>query len=226
MPDPSLASDRSQDTLASVRRAFERTCRAGEVIFEPGDEGASLFVVQAGEVELCRPGTGRSSLIARLGPGDLFGELSVLLGGRRRATARAVGAVQLLELEGATLEAMCLERPEIGLRLIRKLAGRLIDLEQRLAALGVDDLVRPVVRVLVRRAELQGGGARVITTLRGIAKESGLSMLEAHRALQQLLEERLVKLADEVLEIPDLEALLSSVDGPQTSPASSDAPAA
>jgi hypothetical protein len=38
-------------------------------------------------------------------------------------------------------------------------------------------------------------------------------MLEAHRALQQLLEEKLVKLADEVLEIPDLEALLSSVDG-------------
>ena len=94
----------------------------------------------------------------------------------------------------------------------RKLAGRIIGLEQRLAALGADDLVRPVVRVLVRRAERQGEGARVITTLRGIAKESGLSMLEAHRALQQLLEERLVKLIDEVLEIPDLEALLSSVE--------------
>jgi DNA-binding IclR family transcriptional regulator len=59
----------------------------------------------------------------------------------------------------------------------------------------------------------------VITTLRGIAKESGLSMLEAHRALQQLLEERLVKLADESLEIPDLEALLCSVDGLRASPA-------
>ena len=221
MQDPRLASDRPQDTLGAVRRSFERTCTAGEVIFEPGDEGASLFVIQAGEVELCRPGAGRASLVARLGPGDLFGELAVLLGGRRRAKARAVGAVQLLELEGETLQAMCLERPEIGLRLIRKLAGRIIGLEQRLAALGADDLVRPVVRVLVRRAERQGEGARVITTLRGIAKESGLSMLEAHRALQQLLEERLVKLIDEVLEIPDLEALLSSVDGPRASPAAS-----
>jgi CRP-like cAMP-binding protein len=195
-----------------VLRSFERTCAPGEVIFEPGDPGVSLFVVQAGEVELTRPGEGGSLPVASLGPGDLFGELAVLLGGRRRAKARAVGAVKLLELEGATLQAMCLERPEIGLRLIRKLAGRIIDLEQRLAALGVDDLVRPVVRVLVRRAERIGVGARVDTTLRGIAKESGLSMLEAHRALQQLLEGRLVKLADDVLEIPDLEGLLASIE--------------
>jgi CRP-like cAMP-binding protein len=195
-----------------VLHSFERTCAPGEVIFEPGDEGVSLFVVQAGEVELTRPDGGGSLPVASLGPGDLFGELAVLLGGRRRSKARAVGAVKLLELEGATLQAMCLERPEIGLRLIRKLAGRIIDLEQRLAALGVDDLVRPVVRVLVRRAERIGVGARVDTTLRGIAKESGLSMLEAHRALQQLLEGRLVKLADDVLEIPDLEGLLASIE--------------
>ena len=192
--------------------SFERTCAPGELIFEPGDEGVSLFVIQAGEVELTRPDGGGSLPVASLGPGDLFGELAVLLGGRRRSKARAVGAVKLLELEGATLQAMCLERPEIGLRLIRKLAGRIIDLEQRLAALGVDDLVRPVVRGLVRRAERIGVGARVDTTLRGIAKESGLSMLEAHRALQQLLEGRLVKLADDVLEIPDLEGLLASIE--------------
>ncbi len=118
----------------------------------------------------------------------------------------------MLELQGATLEAMCLERPEIGLRLLRKLAGRVIHLEQRLVALGVDDLVRPVVRVLVRRSTRKGAGARVETTLRAIAEESGLSLLEAHRALQQLLEERLLKLVDDVLEIPDLEGLLRSVD--------------
>jgi CRP-like cAMP-binding protein len=209
--DPSFASD-PEDARSSVPHSFARTCAPGEVIFEPGDEGVSLFVVQAGEVELTRPDGGGSLPVASLGPGDLFGELAVLLGGRRRSKARAVGAVKLLELEGATLQAMCLERPEIGLRLIRKLAGRIIDLEQRLAALGVDDLVRPVVRVLVRRAERIGVGARVDTTLRGIAKESGLSMLEAHRALQQLLEGRLVKLADDVLEIPDLEGLLASIE--------------
>ena len=72
--------------------------------------------------------------------------------------------------------------------------------------------MRPVVRVLVRRAEHRGAGARVPTTLRRVAAESGLSMLEAHHALQQLLDERLVKLVDDVLEIPDLEALLRSVD--------------
>lgn len=208
----STAADRAPDPRATGGHPFGRSFAPGEVIFEAGDEGQSLYVIQSGEVELSRPEGEGAASVARLGPGDLFGELPVLLGGPRRVRARAVGPVRVLELLGATLESMCLERPEIGLRLLRKLAGRVIHLEQRLVALGVDDLVRPVVRVLVRRSERRGAGARVPTTLRRIATESGLSMLEAHRALQQLLEGRLVKLVDDVLEIPDLEGLLRSVD--------------
>lgn len=211
MADPKPAQQ-PQDLLAGVQGSFERTCAAGEVIFEAGVEASSLFVIRAGEVELRRPGPEGSQLVARLGPGDLLGELAVLLRERHRVQARAVGPVRLLELEGRTLEAMCLERPEIALRLIRRLAGRVVDLEQRLSALGADDLLRPVVRVLVRGAERSGAGARVATSLRRIAREAGLSVREAHRALQQLLEERRVRLTDDVLEIPDLEGLLRSID--------------
>ena len=52
--DPSSASD-PEDARSNALHSFERTCAPGEVIFEPGDEGVSLFVVQAGEVELTRP---------------------------------------------------------------------------------------------------------------------------------------------------------------------------
>ncbi|MEN8181060.1 MAG: Crp/Fnr family transcriptional regulator [Myxococcota bacterium] len=212
MEDQGLVERSPEDTRGVVQRSFERTVGPGEIIFDAGDAEGPLFVIQAGEVELARPGPEGPHGVARLGPGDLFGERSVLLGGHRRLRATAVSSARLLELEGATLQAMCLDRPEIALRLVRKLAGRVIDLEQRLSALGVDDLLRPVVRVFARRAEPGEEGARVAIPLRRIAHESGLSMLEAHRALQQLLEERLVKLVDDVLHIPDLDALLASIE--------------
>jgi CRP/FNR family cyclic AMP-dependent transcriptional regulator len=206
------AAEYGEDTGFLVRRAFERDYAAGELIYDLGDPGDRLYVIQGGQVELRRAGAEGVRPVARYGPGDLFGEMGVLLGRARHSRAVAVGDARLLELDGKTLEGMCIEQPEVAIRIIQRLAARVIDLEQRLTALGVDDLMRPVVRVLVRRAEPAERGARVALNLRRLASEAGLSMLEAHRALTHLLERKLVKLLDDVLTIPDLEALSAALD--------------
>jgi len=207
------STTRSEDTGYVVRQSYEREYRAGEVIYEVGDEPSVLYVIQAGQVELMRDGPDGARVVARHGPGEFFGEMGVLAGRPRSMRAVAASDARVLELDPTTFESMCLERPEIALRMIRRLALRLTDLEQRLAALGADDLLRPVVRVLVRRAEGDDGEAsRVDTTLRELARESGLTMLEAHRALGQLLERKRVRLQDDALLIPDLEALSATLD--------------
>jgi DNA-binding IclR family transcriptional regulator len=66
--------------------------------------------------------------------------------------------------------------------------------------------------VLVRRAERRGSAGRVETTLRGLAAEAGLSLADAHRALGYLMDQRLVRLSDDVLLIPDIEALSAALD--------------
>jgi CRP/FNR family transcriptional regulator len=203
---------RPEDTGYVVRQSFEREYAAGDVIYEVGDTTPLLYVIQAGQVELMRDGADGPRPVAHYGPGDVFGEMGAL-GSRARST-RAVAAsdARVLALDRETFEGMCAERPEIALRMIRRLAARLTDLEQRLAALGADDLLRPVVRVLVRRAEGAVAGAKVATTLRELAGDSGLTMLEAHRALGQLLERKRVRLQDDALVIPDLEALSATLD--------------
>jgi CRP-like cAMP-binding protein len=138
--------------------------------------------------------------------------MSVVLGGERRIRATAVSPVRLLAVDGRTLEEMCVERPEVAIRLIQRLAARVIDLEKRLAALGADELLPPIVPVLLRHAERDGRGARIPTTLRRLASESGLSMREAHRALQQLFEERVLSLVDDVLQTEDLEAISACLE--------------
>jgi len=205
------------DTAPGLRSAYQRRVAAGETVFDAGDPGDRLFVIQSGEIELAREGPGGHRVVARLGAGDFFGELGVVLGERCAARAVAVKNTTLLELDRETLESMCLAQPEIAIRMIRVLVSRLIEAERRLAALGVDDLLRPVVRALVRRAERSDGeGMRIPLTLHGLAEEAGLSMFEAHRALHQLLDRKLVHLVDDTLLAPDLEALSACLDAPDS----------
>lgn len=204
----------NSDTAIRVRSTYERTLEPGETVFNEGEPGDHLYVIQSGEIELTREGELGHRVVAHLGPGDFFGELSVVLGRRRTTRAVAVQRTRVLELDRDTLEAMCLAQPEIAIRMVRILVSRLIEAERRLAMLGVDDLMRPVVRALVRAAEPAGDGPvhRVSTTLRKLAEEAGLSMLEAHRALHQLLDRKLLQLVDDALVVPDLETLSGCLD--------------
>jgi CRP-like cAMP-binding protein len=209
----------NEDTAIRVRSAYGRTLGPGETVFDEGDPGDHLYVIQSGEIELTREGPSGHHAVAHLGPGDFFGELSLVLGKRRTTRAVAVKKTRVLELDRDTLEAMCLAQPEIAIRMIRILVSRLIEAERRLAMLGADDLLRPVVRAVLRSAEpaADGGGAAVPvpTTLRRLAEQAGLSMLEAHRALHQLLDRKLLDVVDEGLVVSNLEALSGCLDGPE-----------
>jgi putative ABC transport system ATP-binding protein len=68
-----------------------RVYGAGAVVFEQGDEGDLVYVVEDGEVEIVRRmADGGEEILSRIGPGTYFGELAPLFGLRRSATARAV----------------------------------------------------------------------------------------------------------------------------------------
>lgn len=204
--------EQREDTGFVVRSAYERQFRAGDVVFDEGQPSEALYVIQSGHVELVRRGPDGERVVARHGPGELFGEIAVLLGQPRTSRAVASTDARLLQLDRATFESMCADRPEIALRVIQRLAERAIDLEQRLAALGVDDLLRPVVRVILRQAPAGESSARIQTSLRKLANEAGLRMNEAHRALNQLLDQKLVRLVEDVLEVRDLETLAGVLD--------------
>ena len=204
-----------ESTQVQVRQQHERQFAPGDLVFDEGDPGEVLYVIQSGEIELTRQGPAGRRVVARLGPGDFFGEMSIVIGEPRSARAVAVRRARLLELDAQTLEAMCVERPEIAIRIIRRLAARLIDAERRLSTLGVDDLVAPVVRALVRDAEPDPRfGIRIRTTLRRLAADAGLTLFETHRAIHQLLDQKVLRLVDDVLVARDLEALSSSLDAP------------
>jgi len=203
----------AEDTAFRVRQYYQRSLAPGETIYDEGEHGEHFYVVQSGEVELVRMAEDKERVVARLGPGDFFGELSAVMGERRTSKAVAVNTTRLIALDRETLESMCLDEPVIAMRLIRSLVARLIEAERRLAALGVDDLMQPVVNSLLRFGETEeGGGLRVAARLAELAEAAGLSMRDAHRALHQLFDRKLLLLEDDVLHVPDHEALSRFLD--------------
>ncbi|MCH2171147.1 cyclic nucleotide-binding domain-containing protein [Myxococcota bacterium] len=212
-----------EDTQMGSEGDFEREFDSGAVIFDEGDPGDHLYVIRRGSVELSREGVAGSRVIAMLGPGDFFGELAVVLGQPSNARAVAMEHTRVLELDRATLERVCVEQSEVAIRLIRVLVSRLIECERRLVALGVDDLLRPVVRALLRSArpvagdsssEALGGieGFRIALNLRSLAEQAGLGMSEAHRAVHRLFDLEVLELVDGCLVASDLEALSACLD--------------
>lgn len=195
------------DTDSEIREAYAREHQPGDVIFEEGAEGASVFVIESGEIEISRLDSAGRRTVAHLGAGEFFGETSVILGTRHTGRAVAVEPTRLLELDAETFEKMCIERPEVSIRVIRLLAARLIATEKRLAKLGVDDLMASLVRRLLDRGRTDATGLHIKTTLRELADESGLSTIEAHRALHQLFDRNVLRLVGDELVAASVESL-------------------
>lgn len=203
----------------SAAEAHQRAFEAGSLVFDEGEAGQSLFFIRSGEIELARRGAAGLLPVARLGPGEFFGEQGVLVAGPRRSRATVTRQAQLIEVDAGTFETMCLERPDIALRVTRALASRATTLEQRLASLEGEDGLRVLARALIRLLRIGPEGARVEGSLRTLAAEAGLGLLEAHHALQQLVERKAVRLVDDVLQILDPTALSALVEGPADRPA-------
>ncbi len=98
---------------------------SAQPIFWVGDLGATFYVIQEGRIALsCPDETGQDITLAELGPGQFFGELSLLDGGRRTATARAITQVQLLSLDRAEFNQFLLKHPAATLQIISELGRR------------------------------------------------------------------------------------------------------
>jgi CRP-like cAMP-binding protein len=112
------------DRIAAV--AVEVEFPADHVIARQGEIGTGFFVVIEGGVRVVRDG----GTIATLGPGDFFGELSVLDGRPRVAQVVADGPTTCLALATWDFEAVLLAEPRVSLAILRGLAGRLRDLTE------------------------------------------------------------------------------------------------
>lgn len=113
----------AEDLAPLARMAEQRTYDPGERIVHEGEDGDQLFLIVRGKVEITRGGR----QVATMGPGEAFGEISVLDAGPRTATATAIDATEVLAIGSEEFYEILYEQAEIAEGVIRMLVKRLRD---------------------------------------------------------------------------------------------------
>ena len=140
MVKPVFKATKSKATQANYSVDF----KAGEYIFEEGDLGTEMYILQDGQVAILKQLRGEEKQLAMLSRGDFFGEMSVLEDLPRTAAARAQTDCRLLEINSTTFDQMLRKNPEIAVRMMRKLSRRLRETDRLLReALGSEESQAP-----------------------------------------------------------------------------------
>jgi CRP-like cAMP-binding protein len=216
-----LFTEAEADDLEEVGRHLRRRrFRRGEVIFHAGDPGDALHVVASGSVKIVLlSDDGEEAIIATLHPRDFFGELSLLDGAPRSATATAVEATETVSLPRQTFLEEIGRRPSLRDSLLRSLATELRRLTGHVEELHFLDLSGRLASRLARLArEADPGPVRTDDgrlearigwpfTQSDLAAMIGATRQSVNRLLVDLVDRGLVRIERETLVIPDLERL-------------------
>src|SRR5512137_2684299 len=92
--------------------------KKGEIIYRDGDLGSEMYVVQSGAVRIYRELQGIKQELAIMEKGDFFGEIAVLEGLPRSASAEALDDVELIEINSTTFDKMIRSNIEIAVRML------------------------------------------------------------------------------------------------------------
>jgi CRP-like cAMP-binding protein len=183
-----------------------------EVIFRQGDPSTHIYVLQEGRVRLVK----RVRLVERnliiLGPGDLFGEMALLDAEERcLCTAVTLNEAAVLRFEAKAFDSLARSHPELALRLMRQLVRRLREAEDQVENMLIKDKQSRVVNALLKAARSQGGqdaqSARLKLTPMELSSRLGLDVDTVKRAVHELRRGEYLKVYDDQLVIPNLEAL-------------------
>lgn len=195
---------------------FGREFQVGDVLFHEGDVGEVMYVIREGRVHITRTLGGVVRTVAFLGRGEFFGELSILNGKPRNATATVTETLHALEIDARTFESMISGNGEIAVKLITRLARRLDSAGMFIEILQRSDPGLRVAMGLARVAEEwsgvgdANGGSRVPLTAVELAPAVGLGADEVSRVLKRLCAVRVIRADADTAGtwvVPDLGAL-------------------
>jgi CRP-like cAMP-binding protein len=135
-------------TELSAAEIYGRDFPAGAVVFEEGDPGSRMYVIQTGEVRILKRIGTRTITLAHLGAGEAFGEMALLEGQPRSATAVVELPSRILVIDEAAFADLVHRNGEIALRLLRRLSARLRESNRQIRNFLSADAVGRAVEVL------------------------------------------------------------------------------
>ena len=196
-----------------------RTFQQGEVIFHEGDPGQMLYLIQAGQVRIFVNGLDGSetSVILFGRPGEIFGELAVVDGMPRSATAVALGQTTLYTMSRENFSKHTRQYPQLALNFMKVLSSRVRSSTQQmdsLASLGIPQrLARKLLQLAQDYGKVEANGVCITMPLNqsDLASLIGATRESINKALREFRQNGWLHTQQGQITILDAEALKSQV---------------
>jgi CRP-like cAMP-binding protein len=195
---------------------FGKSAPKGTVIFSEGESGHEMYVIHEGKVKITKKIRAMETILAELDRGDFFGEMAILEKEVRSATATAATDVKLLVIDEKTFETTIRTNPDVAIRIMRKLAGRLRDADHRIENLFIKDTTSKVVdmigKIAVKEGKKTKNGIVVELPITDLAGLVGLEVEKTRRVVESLAEKSFLSIEGDVLTIKNPQNLKKVLD--------------
>ena len=199
------------DLNALSKLSVSRALKAGEFLFWEGDAPACFYVVASGKVKVLKHSSlGKEFVVAFFGPGEIFGEVAVFEERPYPASAQANSDTEVLGIGRDRFLAFLSGHPEVSLRIINMLGGRLRDAQNRLNALAGERAEQRVAKTLLMLSSKLGqslpftrqeiadmSGTTIETTIRVMSRMKSGGIIRSHRGRTDILDESRLRLLSE-----------------------------
>ncbi len=190
VPIFSSLSDSDLADLANLAR--ERRFKSGEFVFWEGDTPDLFYVIVEGRIKVLKHATtGKEFIVAFFGPGEMFGEVAVFQDKPYPASVQSMAETKVLGIRKADFLSFLAGHPEVALRIINILAGRLRDAQSRLKDLAGERVEQRIARMLLMLAAKLG--TTLPFTRQEIADMTGIATETAIRVMSQFKERGIIR---------------------------------
>src|SRR6185295_13208148 len=196
-----LLQGMSQEAVHSFNSLTRRTKRRrGEWVFVHGDPADSIYLVQKGRMKITALSEDGHEVVHEIvGPGEIFGHTSSILGIPRTTSAQAIEASQLYEIRQKDFESLLIVYPELSLQLLKSVGLKLKKAEEQLLNVICHDISTRVrgalIDLMASEPEKQPDQpVRIKITQQDLANLIGASRQKTWEALKELEDSSVLKL--------------------------------
>ncbi len=193
------------DAQTQLFSRFGKKIPAGTTLFQEGDRGEEMFIIQSGRVKISTRIRGVEKTLATLEKGEFFGEMAILNDKPRSATAETAENCDMLVIDRKTFDALIRGNVEITVRFIKRLADRLRETNDQMEALMIKDNTSRLVSILAKRVKEQKRTGEFFMTVEDLSGLAGIENSQVRMILEKLASVRIVELIGEKIRISNQE---------------------
>lgn len=209
-----IFSELNDDTLQQLSRSGSiQNFSEDSIILSEKEAGSALFIIISGKVKISRisPDDDKEVILSILNPSDFFGEMSLLDGLERSATATAMEDSKIFIIQRNDFLNLLIEHPEVSIVLLQELTQRLRAAGMKIKALSLKDAEGKVATVLIQLADDVGKIKQGVVEIEKLpfqhelANMAGTSRETISRTLHSFAKKGLVELEGSKLRIVNYE---------------------